>query len=126
MFGDFITHARTDRYNLMCSLLSHDKIKPAYEDDDSSIGYRLIPKHSTTEALELLGATLNFIYIWLKLFEENYDARCVAYSTAMKEMFNQIPLTMIKALSPKQKVQKLMIEIGGGWYMLKVLREYLH
>ena len=61
-----------------------------------------------------------------KLFEDNYEQRCVAYSTAMKDMFNQIPLTMIKALSPKQKVQKLMIEIGGGWYMLKVLREYLH
>ena len=26
---------------------------------------------------------------------------------------------MTKALSPKQKVQKLMTEIGGGWYMKK-------
>ena len=26
---------------------------------------------------------------------------------------------MIKALSPKQKVQKLMTEICGGWYMGK-------
>ena len=25
MFEDFITHARTDRYNLMCSLVAHDK-----------------------------------------------------------------------------------------------------
>ena len=25
MFEDFITHARTDRYNLMCSLVLHDK-----------------------------------------------------------------------------------------------------
>ena len=41
-------------------------------------------------------------------------------------MFKQIPLTMIKALSPKQKVQKLMTEIGGGWYMEKVIREYHH
>ena len=25
LFEDFITHARTNRYNLMCSLVSHDK-----------------------------------------------------------------------------------------------------
>ena len=35
----------------------------------------------------------------------------------MKELFKQIPLTMIKVLTPKQKVQKIMTEIGGGWYM---------
>ena len=35
----------------------------------------------------------------------------------MKEMFKQIPLTMIKALRPKQKSQKLMTKVGGGWYM---------
>ena len=34
-------------------------------------------------------------------------------------MFKQIPLTMIRELSPKQKVQKLIAEIGGGWYMEK-------
>ena len=33
MFKDFITHARTDRYNLMCSLVAPDKIQPKYEDD---------------------------------------------------------------------------------------------
>ena len=37
----------------------------------------------------------------------------------MKDMFKQIPTTMHKPLSPKQKVQKLMTEIGGGWYMGK-------
>ena len=25
LFEDFITHARTDRYNLMCYLVAHDK-----------------------------------------------------------------------------------------------------
>ena len=44
MFEDFITHARSYRYNLMCSLVAHDKIQPAYEDDESSIGDRLIPR----------------------------------------------------------------------------------
>ena len=69
----------------------------------------------TTEALETSGATLNFIEIWLKLLYNNYDARCVAYTTAMKEMFKTIPTTVTKLLSPRQKVQKLMTEIGGGW-----------
>ena len=32
MFEDFITKVRIDRYNLMCSLVSHDKIQPDYED----------------------------------------------------------------------------------------------
>ena len=44
----------------------------------------------------------------------------------MKYMFKQIPTKMSKPLSPKQKVQKLMTEIGGGWYMEKFLREYHH
>ena len=48
LFEDFITHARTDRYNLMCSLVAHRKKLPAYEDDESSIGDRLLPKHVTT------------------------------------------------------------------------------
>ena len=30
-FEYFITHERTDRYNLMCSLVAHDKIQTAYK-----------------------------------------------------------------------------------------------
>ena len=73
-----------------------------------------------------MGATLNFIEIWLKLLDNNYDARRVACITAMKEMFKQTPTTMTKPLSPKQKVQKLITEIGGGWYMEQQLRDYHH
>ena len=58
--------------------------KPAYEYYESSIIYRIIPNHVTIEALEALGATLNFIEIWIKLLEDNYDDRHVAYSTYMK------------------------------------------
>ena len=57
----------------------------------------------TTESLEALGSTLNFIDIWLKLFGKKYDARRVVYITDIKDMFNKIPQTMIKALTPKQK-----------------------
>ena len=44
-------NARIDRYNIMCSIVAHDKKQPAYEDDESSIGDGIIPKHVTTEAL---------------------------------------------------------------------------
>ena len=80
----------------------------------------------TTEALEALGGTLNIIEIWIKLLDNNYDARRVAYSTTMKEMFKRIYTTMTKPLSPRQKVQKFMTDIGGGWYMGKLLRGYHH
>ena len=51
LFEYFITHAGTNRYNLKCYLVPHGKKIPAYEDDESSIGDRLIPKHVKTEAL---------------------------------------------------------------------------
>ena len=81
----------------------HTIIKePAYDDDDeSSIGYRLIPKHVTQEALESLGDTLNFIEIWIKLLNQNYEVRYGMYNKSMKEMFKQIPTTMNKPLSQK-------------------------
>ena len=95
----------------MCYSVAHDKKLPSYQDDEISIGYRLLPKNMATEALEAFGPNVNFIDTWLKLLEENYEARCVAYITSMKKMIKQIPLTMIKELTPKQKVQKLMMTI---------------
>ena len=47
LFGDFITHARTNRYNILYSLVAHDKKQHAYEDDGSSILDRIMPKHMT-------------------------------------------------------------------------------
>ena len=64
----------------------------------------IITKHVTIEALEALVATLNFIKIWLKLLDDNNDARCVAYSTTMKDIFKQMNTTMTKPLGPGQKV----------------------
>ena len=71
----------------------------------------------TTEALEALGANLNFIEIFIKLLDHNYGVRYEMYNKGMKDMFIQIPTKMTKPLSPKQKVQKIMTEIGGGWYI---------
>ena len=39
-FEDFIAQARTDRYNTMYSLVSHDRLQTYYKDDESSIGDR--------------------------------------------------------------------------------------
>ena len=107
LFEDFITHARSDRYNRMCSLVAHDKIQQEYGDYESSIGGTSIPKNATTEALKALGGTLNFIDIWLKMFDDNYDARCVAFITYMEEMFKQISQTMSKPLTPKKRSRNL-------------------
>ena len=87
----------------MCSLVSHDKKQPAYEDGEISLVDRLVTKNATTESLESLVADLNFTDIWLKLLEENYEMRSGIYNKAMKEVFKTKPITMIKALSPKQK-----------------------
>ena len=125
-FEDFIELARTDRYNLMCYLVPHYRLQIDYKDDENSIGDSSIPDDATTKALEALGATINFIDIWLKLFLENFNARCDVYINPMKDMFKQIPQTIKIALTPKQKVQKLITDIGGGWYMEKVLRDYHH
>ena len=67
-----------------------------------------------------MGATLDFIEIWLKLLDYNYEVIFEMYNKSTKEMFKQIPKTMTKQLIPKQKFQKLMTEIGGGWYMEKI------
>ena len=104
MFEYFITHARTYRYNIMCYLVEHDKMQRDYEDDERSLGDSSITKDTKTKSLTELGATLNFIDLWLKLFIGDYSARCDEYVNAMKEMFKQIHLTIKKALTLKQKV----------------------
>ena len=40
----------------------------------------------------------------------------------MKDMFQKIFIVMVNALTSKQKVQKVMTEIGGGWYMGKITK----
>ena len=100
-FEYFITQARIDIYNLMCYLVAHDRLELDYKDDEISIGDREIPDNATTKTLESLGATINFIDIWLKLLRANFNAICDAYINAMKDMFKQIPQTIKIALTPK-------------------------
>ena len=49
----------------MYSLVSHDRLQLDYEYDVSSIGDREIPNDATIKTLEALGATFNFIDIWI-------------------------------------------------------------
>ena len=56
------------------------------------------------------------------MLREKYEARGDAYINAMKEMFMQLPQTVEISLTPKQKIQKLMTDNGGGWYMEKSAR----
>ena len=114
-FEDFITQAIIDRYNLICSSVAHDGLQLYYKDDERSIGDMAIPDFSTIKTLEALCVNINFFDIWLKLLRETFGARCEAYINAMKLMFRKIPQTIKISLTPKQKIQKLMTDIGGGW-----------
>ena len=58
----------------MCSLVAHDRLQLDHKDYESSNGDRKIPNDATIKTLEALGATFNFIDIWLKLLCENYCA----------------------------------------------------
>ena len=50
-FEVFIKQARTDRYNIMCSLVAHDRLQDNEQDDEISLGDRVIPKYATVKAL---------------------------------------------------------------------------
>ena len=70
----FITQDRTYRYNIICSLVAHDRMQENKPDDESSIGDRVIPNDATVKALKPLGATFNFIDTWLHNFRNKYFA----------------------------------------------------
>ena len=103
----------------MCSLVAHDRLQDNEQDDESSLGDREIPKDATVKALNLLGATFNFIDIWIHNFRHNYFDRSESYTAAMVEMFKTIPQNVVKPLTSREKNQKLITDIGGGWYLEK-------
>ena len=51
-FEGFITQDRTDRYNIMCSLVAHDRMQDNKQDDESIIGDRVIPNDTTVKLLK--------------------------------------------------------------------------
>ena len=106
-FEDFITQTRTYRYNLMCSLVVHDKLEIDYKKDESSIGDREIPDNATTKTLEALGFTISFIYIWLKFFCENFNAIYDAVSMLCNICSCKYPKLLKYHLLPNKKSKNL-------------------
>ena len=103
----------------MCSLVVHDRLQENEQDDEISLGDRVIPKDATVKALKSLGATFNFTDIWLHNFCHNYFERSVSYTATMVEMFKTISQNVGKPLTSREKNQKLITDIGGGWYLEK-------
>ena len=89
-------------------------LKFSYEDGECIFGNRPITKNSTTEALEALAATLNFIDVWLRLLDQNGEVRCGMNNRAMKNIFQTIPTIKSKPLSQGKKIQRPKTEIGRG------------
>ena len=118
-FEGFIKQARTDRYNIMCSLVAHYRLQDNYQDDEISLGDKVIPKDATIKALKSLGATFNFIDIWLHTFIKKYFEQKESYAAAMVDMFKTIPQNDGIPMTSREKNQKLITDIGGGWYLEK-------
>ena len=72
VFEGFIRNTRTERYNIICSIDAHEKEHQSSCDDGSSGGGFPIPSNSTTEVLNSLGATMDFIGCCLKALEHNF------------------------------------------------------
>ena len=70
LFEEFIINARTDRYNIMCSIDAYEKEHRSsiYEYDSSGGGFPL-PINTTTEVLIFFVEIIYFIYCWLKSLE---------------------------------------------------------
>ena len=85
-----------------------------YKDNGRSIGDIAIPNDATVKELKSLGATVNFIGIWLKLLRTIFCAQSESYSIAMEEMLKQITQNVERSLTSREKNQKLMTDIGGG------------
>ena len=97
----------------MRSLVAHDRLQENKPDDESSIGDRVIPNDATLKALKSLGATFNFIDIWLHNFREKCFARSESYRLAMVKMFKTIPQNVEKPPTSREKNQKFITDIGG-------------
>ena len=103
MFEGFIRNTRTDRYNIMCSIDAHKKEHQSSCGDGSSGGGCPLPSNSTTEALDLLGATIKFIGCWLKSLEHNFIEGCNMYVFNMK-FFRKSQLNFL--INPVQRKKR--------------------
>ena len=65
-FEDYVTSARQDKYNLMCSIEAHEVYHPTINYDSSSGGGRPLTFNSKKDVVVSLGLTLNSVDSWLK------------------------------------------------------------
>ena len=91
----------------MCSLVAHDRMQDNKQDDEISIGDIVIPNDATVKELKSLGATFNFIDIWLHNFRDNNFARSESYRVAMVDMFKTMPQNAEKPLTTREKKSKI-------------------
>ena len=84
-FEGFIRNERTDRHHIMCSIDAYEKYHQSSRCDDGRNGGGCpLPKNSTIEALESLGATIYFIGCWIKALEHNFLEICHLYTHNME------------------------------------------
>ena len=78
----------------MFAVDAYGKDKATIPDDASSGGGRPLPITPYKGSLISLGITINFIYNWIKLFEENYYRIIMTYKEKMSEFFKTIPTSL--------------------------------
>ena len=72
----------------MCSIDAYEREHQSSSCDDVSNGGGCpLPITSTTESLESLGATTDFIGCWIKSLEHNFLERYHLYTHFMEELF---------------------------------------
>ena len=85
----------------MCSIDAHEKEHQSSFDYSSSGECFPLPSNSTTESLDSLGATIDFIGFWLKALEHNFIERCNLYTHYMEDFFIKSELNFL--INPVQR-----------------------
>ena len=97
----------------MCYIDAYEIEHQSYScDDGRSGGGCPLPRTSTTEALELRGATIDLIGCWIESLEHNFLEGCSLYTHYMRNLFHKIPVKLPNKPSPKEKLKSLLHDIG--------------
>ena len=104
----------------MCSIVAHGSLQDNDQDDEISLGDKVIPKDATVKALKSLGATFNFIDIWLHTFIKNYFERKESYAAAMVEIFKTIPQNDGIPMTSGEKKSKMNYRYWGWMVFWKM------
>ena len=112
-----LSSSQDDGCSFPCESIEHGKEHPSSCYDDSSGEGWLLLSNSTTEALDLLGATIYFIGCCLKDLEHTVLESCNMYIFNMNKLIQKTPVEINKQPSPKEKRKSLLHTIRGGWYV---------